>query len=47
MGGFIGKVVAQKAGGNRPSPLRAAAAAVVAGAAAAGLTYRFLRSGDG
>jgi hypothetical protein len=44
MRGFIGNVVAQKAGGNRPSPLRAAAVAVVAGAAAAGITYRALRS---
>ena len=44
MAGFIGKAVAQKAGGKRPSPLQAAAAAAVAGAAAAGITYRFLRS---
>jgi hypothetical protein len=30
--------------GNRPSPARALVAAAVAGAAAAGITYRALRS---
>jgi hypothetical protein len=44
MRGIIGKAVADRAGGNRPSPLRAAAAAVVAGVAAAGVTYKLLRS---
>jgi hypothetical protein len=36
--------VAKRLGGERPSPLYAAAAAVVAGVAAAALTYRVIRS---
>jgi len=41
---FITNIVAQRVGGDRPSVPRAAAAAVVAGAIAAGITYRILRS---
>jgi hypothetical protein len=36
--------VAKRVGGDRPSPFHAAIAAVVAGAAAAAVTYRVLRS---
>jgi hypothetical protein len=44
MRAFIGKVAAERVGGNRPSPLRAIAAAAIAGAAVAGITYKVLRS---
>jgi hypothetical protein len=36
--------LATRASGDKPSPLHAAAASVVAGAAAAVLTYRLMRS---
>jgi hypothetical protein len=36
--------VAKRLGGEKPSPLSAAAAAVVAGVIAAALTYRVIRS---
>jgi len=42
--GLLKDAVAKRAGGDRPSPLHAGAAAVVAGAAVAALTYRVLRS---
>jgi hypothetical protein len=44
MSAFIGKAAAQRLAGQRPSALQAGLAAAVAGAAAAGLTYRALRS---
>jgi hypothetical protein len=40
---FLKAVAAERAAGKRPSPARAAMAAIAAGAAAAGLTYRVLR----
>jgi hypothetical protein len=44
MRGFVKRVAAERLGGGRPSPPRAMLAASVAGAAAAALTYRALRS---
>jgi hypothetical protein len=44
MGDFIKRIAVERAGGCRPSPPRAFLAAAVAGAAAAGVTYRILRS---
>jgi len=44
MSGVFKDAVAKRAGGDRPSPLHAAAAAIAAGAAVAVLTYRVLRS---
>jgi len=44
MRAFIGKVVAQRAAGDRPSAPRAVVVAAAAGAVAAGITYRALRS---
>jgi hypothetical protein len=44
MRAFVKNVVAQRVGGNRPAPPRAFLAASAAGAAAAVLTYRVLRS---
>ena len=41
----VKKAVVERAAGNRPGPLRALGAAAIAGAAAAVLTYRVLRSG--
>jgi hypothetical protein len=41
----IGKAAAQKLSGEGPGRIRALAAATVAGAAAAVLTYRVLRTG--
>jgi hypothetical protein len=43
MTGMVKRVVAERMQGKRPSPVRAIVAATVAGAAAAGLTYRVLR----
>jgi len=43
--GFLKKVIAKRAGGDKPSPLAAAAAAVVAGVVVAVLVYKLLRSG--
>lgn len=42
--GIVKRAFVDRATGNRPSPLRAVAAAAVAGAAAAVVTYRVLRS---
>jgi hypothetical protein len=44
MRGLLKGAVAQRSGGDRPSPPRALMAASAAGAAAAVLTYRVLRS---
>jgi hypothetical protein len=44
MTAFMKKVAAQRLSGRRPSSFQALAAATVAGAAAAGLTYRALRA---
>jgi hypothetical protein len=41
---LVKRVAAQRIGGDRPSPPRAALAASAAGAAAAIVTYRVLRS---
>ncbi|HLI60626.1 MAG TPA: hypothetical protein VKV21_13275 [Solirubrobacteraceae bacterium] len=42
--GILGRTVGDRLQGNRPSAPRAALAAVVAGAAAAALTYKALRA---
>jgi len=42
-GGFVARAVLDRMAGNRPSPLRAAAVAVVVGVAVAVMTYRLLR----
>jgi hypothetical protein len=42
--GFVKRAVADRIAGRQPSPFRAIAAATAAGAAAAGITYRALRS---
>jgi 1,4-dihydroxy-2-naphthoate octaprenyltransferase len=44
MGGLLKSTLAKRLQGERPSPLRASVAAVVAGVAAAVLTYRVVRS---
>jgi hypothetical protein len=44
MAGFLKRVAADKASGERPSTVRAIAAAAVAGAAAAAITYKIVRS---
>jgi hypothetical protein len=44
MAGVVKSAFAKRLAGNRPSPVQAALAAVVAGAAAAALTYRVVRS---
>ena len=44
MAGFVKDAVTERLGGDRPSPLKASLAAIVAGAAAAMLTYKVLRS---
>ena len=43
MGGFVKRVAAERIGGKRPSPPRAAGTALMVGATAAVLTYRLLR----
>jgi hypothetical protein len=43
--GFLKRVIAKRAGGEKPSPPVAAAAAVVAGAVVGVMAYRALRSG--
>jgi len=40
----IGKAVSQRMSGDRPSPLRAATSAIVAGSVVAASVYRALRS---
>ena len=44
MSGVLKGAIAKRVSGDNPSPVHAALAAVVAGAAAAVLTYRFMRS---
>jgi hypothetical protein len=44
MSGVLKSAVAKRVGGDRPSPFHAACAAVAAGAAAAVVTYRLIRS---
>jgi hypothetical protein len=44
MSGVLKTAVAKRASGNKPSVVQAALAALVAGAAAAVLTYRVMRS---
>jgi hypothetical protein len=44
MSGLLKSAIASRISGDRPSPVRAALAALVAGAAAAVLTYRLMRS---
>jgi hypothetical protein len=44
MAGLLKRVAAERASGERPGMLRAIAAAVAAGAAAAVITYRLLRA---
>lgn len=43
MMGIVKRAIAQRISGDRPSPLRAIAAATVVGAATAVVTYRILR----
>ncbi|HEY1596046.1 MAG TPA: hypothetical protein VGF74_11665 [Thermoleophilaceae bacterium] len=43
MTGMVKRVLAERAGGNRPSAPRAIVVAAAAGVAAAGITYRVLR----
>jgi hypothetical protein len=42
----LGRAAAERLSGNRPSMLRAAAAATLTGGATAALTYRLLRHHD-
>ena len=44
MSAFIARLAAERFGGGRPSPPRAMGGALVAGAAAALVTYRLLRA---
>ena len=44
MSGLLRGALVKRAKGSNPSPIQAALAAVVAGAAAAVLTYKLLRS---
>ena len=44
MSGVLKDAIAKRMGGEKPSPLHAASAAVVAGAAVAVVTYRVMRS---
>ena len=44
MSEFLKNAVADRLAGDRPSPVKAALVSVVAGAAAAAVTYRVLRS---
>jgi hypothetical protein len=44
MMGIVKRAIADRLSGNRPSPLRAGLAAVVAGAAVATVTYKALRA---
>jgi hypothetical protein len=44
MAGVLKSAIAKRVGGDRPSPFHAGLAATVAGAAAAVLTYRVMRS---
>jgi hypothetical protein len=42
--GFVKRAAAERLSGDRPSPVRAFLTAAVVGVAAAGITYRMLRS---
>ena len=44
MGRFLKNTVASRLAGDKPSPVKAALVSVVAGFAAAAMTYRVLRS---
>jgi hypothetical protein len=44
MAGFVKEAVAQRVGGDRPSPVKASFVAIATGAAAALVAYRVLRS---
>ena len=44
MSDFLKNAVADRLAGDRPSPVKAGLVSVVAGAAAAAVTYRVLRS---
>ena len=44
MSGALKSAIVKRAGGNKPSPLQAAVASLVAAAAAAVITYRLMRS---
>ena len=44
MSGLVKSAIETRVGGGKPSPARAVLAAAVAGAAAAALTYKALRS---
>jgi hypothetical protein len=44
MAGVLKSTLSKRASGGKPSPLKAALAAALAGAAAAALTYRVLRT---
>jgi len=44
MGGVLKNALAKRVSGDKPSPLQAGAAAVVAGVATAVLTYRLMRT---
>lgn len=44
MSGVLKRAISKRAQGNRPSVLQSALAAAVAGAAAAAITYRVMRS---
>jgi hypothetical protein len=44
MSGFVKDAVTQRLSGDRPSPVKASLVAIAAGAAAAMVTYRVLRS---
>ena len=44
MSGAMKSAIVKRVGGDKPSPLHAGIAALVAGAAAAVITYRLMRS---
>jgi hypothetical protein len=44
MKNFVQRVAVDRALGRKPNPVRAVAAATVAGVATAGITYKLLRS---
>jgi hypothetical protein len=43
MVGFVKRAIADRIGGDKPSPFRAIGVATVVGVAAAGVTYKALR----
>lgn len=44
---FVKRTIVERVGGKRPSPPRAAGAALMVGGAAAAITYRLLRHEHG